>query len=184
MGGREERLYMKLSKGRRDEISRIYDLHGKAMFAVAYSVLGNKAEAEDAVQDAFVTLLKYSGEIRQPESPRAKSFVTVITKNKAFDLLRKRKNEAELADAEAADVEQDVLELLCTKESEEQIIAAINAMDQRYSSVLYCVLVLECSTKKAARLLGRKHSTVRSQLKRGKALLAEGLRKGYFDEKR
>jgi DNA-directed RNA polymerase specialized sigma24 family protein len=39
-----------------EDFRRIMDLHGASMMALAVNILGNRADAEDACQDAFVRI--------------------------------------------------------------------------------------------------------------------------------
>lgn len=41
----------------------MYELYGQGMYRVAYGILHNKEQAEDAVQDSFEKLLRYLPEI-------------------------------------------------------------------------------------------------------------------------
>ncbi|MBF9128292.1 RNA polymerase sigma-70 factor [Plantactinospora sp. S1510] len=75
----------------RDRDQRMYDEHRNLLFSVAYRILGSVADAEDAVQDAW---LKWSAADRgQVSDPRA--YLTRIVSNLAMDRLRSTRHRRE-----------------------------------------------------------------------------------------
>jgi hypothetical protein len=48
-------------------VGALIELHQAGMRAVALSVLGNRPDAEDAVQDASLIVLRHISDVRQPE---------------------------------------------------------------------------------------------------------------------
>lgn len=64
-----------------------YTAHRDELLRFATSRLGNPQEAEDLVQDAFLSLMDYEGLINEAT---VKSFVFTITANKVRDALRRR----------------------------------------------------------------------------------------------
>ena len=50
-----------------EKLEQLYGLYEKKMYAVAYSILHNEWQAEDAVQDAFVRLFKNIRKIKNLE---------------------------------------------------------------------------------------------------------------------
>lgn len=54
-------------------LETMYELYEQGMYRVAYGVLHNKEQAEDAVQDSFEKLLEYLPEIDAPDSPKTQN---------------------------------------------------------------------------------------------------------------
>ena len=54
----EDRLKAGLAAGEKSSYQTIYDLYGPAMYRAAARMLGNTADAEDAVQEVFVSLVR------------------------------------------------------------------------------------------------------------------------------
>ena len=72
------------------------------LYAVAYGVLGNAAEAEDVVQDTFLKAYARRWLIRNPD--KFPAWLTTTARNRACDLLRKHRPDALIDDiAEMAD---------------------------------------------------------------------------------
>ncbi len=75
--------------GDRDAFDLLVRRHIGTAFAVAISTLGEVADAEDAVQDAFIRALERLDDCRDPGKFGA--WLTSIVRNRAHSLLRRRK---------------------------------------------------------------------------------------------
>lgn len=62
--------------------------HLRAVYTVSLAELGNVSDAEDALQDAFVTALQRLDECRNPD--RFDAWLVQIARNRARDLRRRR----------------------------------------------------------------------------------------------
>ena len=73
------------------EVSELVDQHGEMVFATAYRILGNSADAEDVYQDVFMKLVRGwerilgSGTVREWGA-----YLRVVTTRRAVDILRRR----------------------------------------------------------------------------------------------
>ena len=72
------------------KMEEIYHHYRHTMYAVAYGILNNQQDAEDAVQSAFVKIAEHISKIDEVLSPKAKSFVIIITENQAIDIYRRK----------------------------------------------------------------------------------------------
>ena len=68
-------------------IANFYTVYHSELVNFATSRLGNREEAEDLVQDAFIKMMSYDGMINEAT---IKSFAFTITANKIKDVLRRR----------------------------------------------------------------------------------------------
>lgn len=73
----------------RDVAARLVDQASGRGFALAYDLLGHRAEAEDAVQDALVRTLAKIGTLREPAALEA-WFLRILT-NTCIRALRRRR---------------------------------------------------------------------------------------------
>ena len=60
---------------------------------IAFEVLKDDALAEDAVQDAFVKIIKHLDDLGEIKCHKTKSFIVIIVRNSAIDILRKEKRQ-------------------------------------------------------------------------------------------
>lgn len=73
----------------------IYTLHQDYMYRVAFRILRNPQDAEDAVHCAFVKLANNMHKVGDPECLKTKGYVVTIVRNHAIDVYRKKKKHPE-----------------------------------------------------------------------------------------
>ena len=66
----------------------IYDRHGSVAFSLAYRIAGNRAQAEDIVQEAFLSVWRSSVRYK-PERGNLRSWLLSVVHNRAIDSLRR-----------------------------------------------------------------------------------------------
>jgi len=84
----DELLKWKFKRGSREALSRIYDKYVNSLLSLAMGLLNNPHDAEDVVQDMFVSFAQGAGSFRLKGSLRAYLAKSVI--NRARDRLRRR----------------------------------------------------------------------------------------------
>ena len=66
----------------------IYYQYRALMYHIAYKILNNEHDAEDAVHSAFVKVAENISKIENAVCPKTQSYVVTIVENKAIDLYR------------------------------------------------------------------------------------------------
>jgi RNA polymerase sigma-70 factor (ECF subfamily) len=89
MDANERETYRAAIHGDRDAFEMIIRTHSRALFAIAYGILQNREEAEDAVQDALVKSWKSRWRMRDPE--KFPAWLATITRYRARDVFRRRR---------------------------------------------------------------------------------------------
>src|ERR1700759_4134425 len=89
MEAHEREQYRAAIQGDRDAFEMIIRTQSRPLFAIAYGILQNREEAEDAIQDALVKAWKSRWRVRDPE--RFPAWLCMITRHRARDVYRKRK---------------------------------------------------------------------------------------------
>lgn len=81
----------------KDLFVALYEQHFSGMLAYANSILwkGHARFAEDAVQDAFVSIAKNMDTIKKIPPDKRKSFLACVVKNKAIDAMRRNSHTAD-----------------------------------------------------------------------------------------
>ena len=82
--------------GRRESFEELYRLHGPKMKSVAANVLGDRTEAEDAVQDAFVKIFRSAASFEGRS--RFSTWIYRVVVNACHDRLRRRRETVSLDD--------------------------------------------------------------------------------------
>ena len=74
----------------KSKCEQLYLEYKGLMFHVAYEILHNEQDAEDAVHQAFVKIAENIKKIDDPICPKTHSYVVTIVENKAIDQYRKQ----------------------------------------------------------------------------------------------
>lgn len=93
----------------RSKFETVYLRYRGLMYHVAYKILKNEQDAEDAVHNAFLEIAENIEKISHPECPKTRSYVVTIVESKAIDLYRKnqrRKDEAYLDELQGLPVQE------------------------------------------------------------------------------
>jgi len=88
MDANEREVYRAAIHGDREAFEMIIRTHSRPLFAIAYGILQNREEAEDAVQDALVKAWKSRWRVRDPE--KFPAWLCMIARHRARDVFRKR----------------------------------------------------------------------------------------------
>lgn len=88
-GGEDAALVARALGGDRVAEAQIYRRHARALGNLAARLLGSRADAEDVVQETFVTALERLGDLRDPA--RLRPWLTRVTVTLAQKRLRKRR---------------------------------------------------------------------------------------------
>ena len=85
-------LYLQMlpSPSEKDKFEQIYTLYRGLMFSIARRIVPGEADAEDAVHQAFVSIIENLKKISEVRCPKTRSYVVIITERKAIDILRSR----------------------------------------------------------------------------------------------
>ena len=148
----------------RSKLEIIYEKYSKPMFYKAFDVLKNRSDAEDAVQEAFMRLLKNIQIIKDPQSPEMKGLVMVIAENCAIDIYRKRNRlkEVELDEMSVPDIRE------VEYRGENQIVAEIMRLNPKYTEILLLRYFHELEYYEIASCLNITEVNARQLLKRAK----------------
>lgn len=163
--------------------------HARFVFKVAYSVLRNRDDAEDAAQEAFLRAMKHHREFSKVEDQRAWLARTVW--RIAIDRIRRRPqlslndeaNQALLAELRAAETSQAEFRanvagaesLAITDQMLRLVQSMITALPSDLRHVLTLSTVEEMTSREIASVLGISDATVRTRLLRARQLLKDKL---------
>jgi RNA polymerase sigma-70 factor, ECF subfamily len=138
--------------------------HIRAAHAVALAVLAEQADADDAVQDGFLSALQHLDSCSPAEKFRA--WLLTIVRNRAFDMRRRgRVRSVEALDEGTAHTnEPSPLEMAERSELNVRLQAAIGTLTDTQREVLIMHDVQGWKHADIAHLLGLAESTVRVHL--------------------
>ncbi|GKS10856.1 ECF RNA polymerase sigma factor SigW [Paenibacillus chitinolyticus] len=180
----ETRLAKLARNGDRGAFEELVNLYKDKIFHLAYRMLGNKQEAEDAVQDTFLRV--YNNLDRYDENQKFSTWIFRIGTNLCIDRLRKRKPTYSL-DAEMPDSEgNDFYAMLASKDElpEDQIVLSetqqvirrvIQTLPEKYKSVVILRYLHDMSLQEIGDVLGMPVTTVKTRVHRGREYLRKKL---------
>jgi RNA polymerase sigma-70 factor (ECF subfamily) len=161
--------------GDRDAHYRLYKLYSKAMFNVGLRIVGDQDEANDVLQEAFISAFKNLGHYRGDSTFGA--WLKRIVVNKAITVLQKRKHESIPEDDQWDVAEEEPPAEYGDQLTVDRVKVAIGQLPDGYRSVLSLYLLEGYDHQEIGEILGITESTSKSQLNRAKAKLREVLKK-------
>jgi RNA polymerase sigma-70 factor (ECF subfamily) len=161
-----------------EALSALVDQYATTLYRVAFSVLRNQSDAEDAVQEAFLRVLRHRetlGEIRDH-----RVWLIRIVWNIVLDRKRRAKTRPETDDvAELARVLPatglSAEERAAALQHHAHVLACVEKLPAREREVMMLSAFEELSSVEIATVLGVTESSVRSRLFRARNLLADML---------
>lgn len=148
-----------------------YQLYEQKMYGVAYAILRDVQMAEDAVQEAFLQLMKKEVQFEDPESVECRKYIVTTIKNVSINIYRKKKREQEwmyLSDQEEMLQKESAV---AEEESCEVIEEMIENIPIKYAAVVRLLVLQNLSVKETADKLGISEANVRKRFERAKKML-------------
>ena len=168
-----EDLIARCRAGDRDAHYRIYQLYARSMYNVSYRITGREEDAEDSLQEAFISAFNNLHSYRGDATFGA--WLKRIVVNKSINVLKKRKHEL-MPDDDQWDIPEDESPSDYKEElSIERVKKAIEELPDGYRSVLSLYLLEGYDHQEIAEIMGISESTSKSQLNRAKGKLREKL---------
>ena len=153
--------------GDRSAQFRIYKLYSKAMYNTSLRIVNDTMEAEDVMQEAFLTAFQridsYTGQ------GSFGSWLKRIVTNKSLDAIRKRKAQVSIEDEKL-----DFPEIAEENKEEEiqlqvvEVKAAIAELPEEYRLIVNLFLIEEYSHEEISEMLGISNNLSRTRLVRAK----------------
>lgn len=155
------------------QAERILDEHGNSILRLAYSYLHNMSDAEEILQDTLLQFLKTAPAFEN--SAHEKAWLLRVAGNLS-------KNRIDYNKVRATDELSD-----CLKAEEREDLSfvwdAVRSLPVPFREVIHLFYYEGYSTAEISRMLDRKESTVRSDLRRGRLKLKEILKEACdFEE--
>lgn len=100
--GEADALIERVAQGDRAAVMALYDRFAGAVLAVALRVTGNRAEAEDIVQEVFSRVWREAAAFDRARGSAA-AWIITLTRNRAIDVVRSRSRRARHEDDQTAE---------------------------------------------------------------------------------
>lgn len=154
-------------------ITNLYNRHRVLMFRIAIGILKSEHDAEDAINDTILKLMRRISELKEKDDYNLKFYVMSTIRNAAIDRYRRRKIERKYAfhgESVAQRVRDDEMpETSVIRACEgKELMAALKQLPQDELNLLMKKHVLDLKTSEIAEELGITESSVRVYLSRAK----------------
>jgi RNA polymerase sigma-70 factor, ECF subfamily len=178
-------LAVRVAAGEPAAFEALMRRHNRALFRTARAILRDDAEAEDALQEAYLQAYRAIGSFRG--EAKLSTWLARIVANEALMRVRKRARRAEIVPLQAGVTETEINEIpdanmndtpersAQRSEMRRLLEAQIDALPDDYRVVFVLRAVQELSVEETAETLGIPQATVRTRLFRARSLLREGL---------
>ena len=161
----DEKLIALIQDGESQSFAILVERYRAKSLRVAYGILHNRADAEDAVQEAFIRIYRNIGRFR--DISRFKSWLYKVVINESLRLLKARRTGPDEMDAEYAPACEDV--------DAEQVMLVrqcLAALPKKLRVVLALRGVDELDYAEIALILSIPVGTVRSRLHEARRIFA------------
>lgn len=163
---------MKVTNKDYEKMEELYEQYEQKIYYLVYSVLNNIQQAEDAVQETFITLYQHIEKIHSLNAQELKRYILRIAKNKAIDSYRKNKRhgiflgEYQREATEAAD--ENIEEWEQSLMSEVQIDTLLTTLKDSYKHVFKYKVFYDLNYQEISELMGITEVNVRKQFERAR----------------
>jgi RNA polymerase sigma-70 factor (ECF subfamily) len=172
----DEALVALVARGEEDGLAALYDRYDRTAYGLALRVVRDPGLAEDAVQEAFLSLWNTAGRF-VPERARAGTWILTLVHRRAVDLVRREERRRadpiesapETADASAEEAPWLRLE-------RERVQAALASLPDPQREAIELAYYGGFTQAELADRLGQPLGTIKSRMFAGLARLAELLR--------
>jgi RNA polymerase sigma-70 factor, ECF subfamily len=184
----EAALIERIRAGEHELFYALIQPYERRVYATAFAILRNQADAEDVAQEALLKAFKYLGQFR--EEARFSTWLIQITVNEAR--MRRRKAHADLIEPLAgrqdeegnytprdfADWREIPSETLEREEVRQKLVEALAQIGQIYREVFVLRDVQHLSILETAKALGITEASVKTRLLRARLMLRDLLAPG------
>ena len=178
-------LAVRVAAGEPAAFEALMRRHNRALFRTARAILRDDAEAEDALQEAYLQVYRAIGSYRA--EAKLSTWLARIVANEALMRVRKRTRRAAIVPLQPGTSEDEVNEIpdhnmdetpersAQRSEMRRLLEAEIDSLPDDYRVVFVLRAVEELSVEETAEALGIPQATVRTRLFRARSLLREAL---------
>lgn len=167
-GGNLASLLQSTARGDRAAFSSLYARTSAKLYGICLRLLGSEAEAQDILQDVYVTVWQKAGRF---DAARASpiTWLAVLTRNKAIDRLRQRRAPTE--DLDAADAVRDeaplAFDVIDQQRHTARLKDCLDKLDERPRAMIRSAFLDGASYPQLAEREGVPLGTVKSWIRRG-----------------
>ena len=153
-----------------EEISVAIEKYGNILYRTCLLMLKNTADADDVVEETYITYMQKAPEFSSDEHEKA--WLITVAVNKCRNMLRYKSRH--LTEPEAA------LDTLIQNEEKHYILECLMSLQDKFRTVLTLHYIDGYKVEEIAAMINKSASAVKMRLQKGRNLLNEKYRKEYM----
>lgn len=163
----------KAQAGDTDAFERLVRCYQTAVYNLAYRMLGDRMEAEDAAQETFIRA--YQGLEGFDMARPFKTWLLSIAAHHCIDRLRRRRPTVSLDEVQLSAASADPESAILRREVREQVQRLLDRLSPADRAVVVLYYWYDGSLAEIAEMLGTSASAIKSRLYRARRQMAEAL---------
>ncbi len=158
----------------KSKFEQLYRLYRQDMFKMAYGILENKYDAEDAVHESFMRVMKKLTKISEINCPPTHAYLLIIVKRVALKILSKQPKTI-VVDTDTVEITDDfeLEEYVISNMEVERLKNILEQLSDDYYEVLFLELFMEFSISDIAEQLGITYENTKKRIQRAKKKFRE-----------
>ena len=169
----DEALVLLAARSEESALAELYDRYGRAAYGLALRILRDPALAEDAVQEAFLTLWRTAARF-VPERSKASTWILTLVHRRAVDAVRReQRRRADSLDWAAEPSVEGVDEDAWLRLQRERVQEALRKLPDAQREALELAYYGGLSQSELAERLGQPLGTIKSRMFGGLSRLRE-----------
>lgn len=186
-------LISRAAAGDEQAVAALYDRYGAVLYAVAYRVVGQRADAEEVVLEAFTQAWRDAPRFEASRGSVA-GWLTMIARSRALDLVRARARRDRLTASAAADRPDrspamgswrpDPAASVDHAERRQHVQAALDGLSPPQRQAIELAFYEGLTQTEIAERLHEPLGTIKTRVRLGMQKLREALRPFFFERER
>ena len=169
----DEALVALAARSEQSALAELYDRYGRTAYGLALRVLRDETLAEDAVQEAFLTVWRTASRFR-PERGKASTWILTLVHRRAVDAVRReQRRRAEPLERTAEPSVEGVEEDAWLRLQREQVQSALHRLPDAQREALELAYYGGFSQSELAERLGQPLGTIKSRMFSGLSRMRE-----------
>jgi RNA polymerase sigma-70 factor (ECF subfamily) len=173
----DEALVALVARGDEPALAELYDRHGRVAYGLAFRVVRDERLAEDAVQDAFLSVWRTAAGFRA-ERGKASTWIFTLAHRRAVDTVRREERRRadplrDEAHAALADERGSTEDAAWERFERERVLAALAQLPDQQREAIELAYYGGYSQSELAERLGVPLGTIKSRMFAGLARLRE-----------
>ncbi|MGI8705108.1 MAG: sigma-70 family RNA polymerase sigma factor [Sphingomicrobium sp.] len=168
-----------VAAGDRGALTNLYERTSAKLFGICVRVLGSEAEAEEVLQEVYVTVWSKADRF-DPLKASPITWLGVLARNKSIDRLRQRRlgNEPIESADDVPDEQPSALQVLEAAEEQHRLKDCLDELDLQQRTMIRAAFLEGATYPELADREGVPLGTMKSWIRRGLLRLRECLQRG------